>query len=100
MLSGRTSIDSGIENSCVSFIMSENTQIVFGVDGAPRAGSDSIVALRRHNAPKMSVADATGDIAEDFLSKLDVSCRRARLRSSVNTPRASGVQPFRSSRTP
>jgi hypothetical protein len=94
------SINSGIENSCVSFIMSENIQIVLGVAGAPRLASDSIVALRRHNAPKMSVLAAMGDIAEDFLSKLKISGRRARLRSSVNSPRASGVQPFRTYRTP
>src|SRR5438445_13895883 len=63
-------------------------------------GADSNMALRRHNPPKMSVPAATGDIPEDFPSKPEASWRRARLRSSVNTPRASGVQPLRISWIP
>src|SRR5437899_848899 len=81
--------------------MSEKIQISLGTarDGSV-FGTDSNRVLRCHRPPKMSVPAATGDIPEDFVSKLDASCRRARLRSSVNTPRASGVQPFRTSCTP
>src|ERR1700752_4037310 len=48
----------------------------------------------------MSVPGATGDIPDDLTSKLEASSRRARLRPSVKTPCASGVQTLRTSPAP
>jgi hypothetical protein len=59
----------------------------------------SIKAFNRHSAPKISVPPAIGAKPEAFVSNDDASCLRARVRLSVNTPCASGVQPFRISRT-
>jgi len=60
-------------------------------------GVDSNIVFARHRPPKMSVAVAIGPIPEDLVSKLEPSSRRARLRSSVKMPCASGVHPLRTS---
>jgi hypothetical protein len=62
-------------------------------------GADSNNALKRQNAPRMSVPDATGNSLPDFFSKVGLSWCRALLRSSVKTSRDSGVHPFRTSPT-
>src|SRR5882724_3917122 len=76
--------------------MSEKIQIVFEVSRDP----DSKRVLKCQRAPKMSVPDAAGDMPDEFFSKVEASWCRARFRSSVKTPRDSGVQPLTTSRMP
>jgi hypothetical protein len=59
---GPTSINFGIGNFGVSFIMSEKIQTVFGdALDVPEMEDDSNNTFMCHNAPNMSVLDALGD---------------------------------------